>query len=81
MMKSMLFGLSIRGKLVTCQYTLSETRSSAAFPFADLFDVWLTCEVFLDGSLVCAVQILCSASHGYRDRILILMTRAIATQN
>ena len=28
MMKSMLFGLSIRGKLVTCQYTLSEIRSS-----------------------------------------------------
>jgi hypothetical protein len=55
-MKSMLFGLLIRGKLVTCQYMLSETRSrysfaltSFAYTVADLqsflrlrfyFDVW-----------------------------------------
>lgn len=36
MMKSTLFGLSIRGKLVTCQYMLSETRSIALVSFANV---------------------------------------------
>jgi hypothetical protein len=44
MMKFMLFGLLIRGKLVTCQYMLSETRSIIPVVLKALRERSLTCK-------------------------------------
>jgi len=77
MMKSMLFGPSIRGKLVTCQYTLSETWSSIAFAVADSFDLELTCEVFLDSfCLFAATEFYANGPYHCYTTLMMLTSRA-----